>query len=431
MFRKLKIRMMLMNLSLITVLMFIVFASIYFITYNKMRVAIANDLTRVASFHRGQPPDDGKPQNDAQTFEISDTHSVNEKYPERTVSFTILTDGDHQLLSKNSFFDAEDSFYENALAAANNQQKETGIFSLEGSAWAYLVVSRSSNTLYAFIDITAQLGMLDRLMYTFIAVFVITFICIYFVSRFLTNRSIQPIKDAFEKQRRFISDASHELKTPLAVIQTNVDVLLQNKKDLHEEDQKWLGYIQSEVQRMGNLTRDLLYLTQMSDDESETLMHIPFDISDCIEKQMLGLEVVAFEKDIDLQYAIEPSLMMNGNAEQIAQVIIILMDNAIKYTPAKGQITLQLKRIAHTLQIGIINTGKGISPEDLPYIFDRFYRADKGRSRQSGSYGLGLSIAKAIVEQHNGKISCASSPDGDTHFIIKFKSLYGKTVRTV
>ncbi|MDK2865750.1 MAG: hypothetical protein PWP51_196 [Clostridiales bacterium] len=423
MFRKLKIRMMLMNLSLITVLMFIVFASIYFITYNKMRVAIANDLTRVASFHRGQPPDDGKPQNDAQTFEISDTHSVNEKYPERTVSFTILTDGDHQLLSKNSFFDAEDSFYENALAAANNQQKETGIFSLEGSAWAYLVVSRSSNTLYAFIDITAQLGMLDRLMYTFIAVFVITFICIYFVSRFLTNRSIQPIKDAFEKQRRFISDASHELKTPLAVIQTNVDVLLQNKKDLHEEDQKWLGYIQSEVQRMGNLTRDLLYLTQMSDDESETLMHIPFDISDCIEKQMLGLEVVAFEKDIDLQYAIEPSLMMNGNAEQIAQVIIILMDNAIKYTPAKGQITLQLKRIAHTLQIGIINTGKGISPEDLPYIFDRFYRADKGRSRQSGSYGLGLSIAKAIVEQHNGKISCASSPDGDTHFIIKFKSL--------
>jgi signal transduction histidine kinase len=415
--------MMLMNLSLITVLMFIVFASIYFITYNKMRVAIANDLTRVASFHRGQPPDDGKPQNDAQTFEISDTHSVNEKYPERTVSFTILTDGNHQLLSKNSFFDAEDSFYENALAAANNQQKETGIFSLEGSAWAYLVVSRSSNTLYAFIDITAQLGMLDRLMYTFIAVFVITFICIYFVSRFLTNRSIQPIKDAFEKQRRFISDASHELKTPLAVIQTNVDVLLQNKKDLHEEDQKWLGYIQSEVQRMGNLTRDLLYLTQMSDDESETLMHIPFDISDCIEKQMLGLEVVAFEKDIDLQYAIEPSLMMNGNAEQIAQVIIILMDNAIKYTPAKGQITLQLKRIAHTLQIDIINTGKGISPEDLPYIFDRFYRADKGRSRQSGSYGLGLSIAKAIVEQHNGKISCASSPDGDTHFIIKFKSL--------
>nr|WP_246542862.1 HAMP domain-containing sensor histidine kinase [Fusibacter paucivorans] len=250
-----------------------------------------------------------------------------------------------------------------------------------------------------------------------------TFIFIYFISLFLTKRSIQPIKDAFDKQRQFISDASHELKTPLAVIQTNVDVLLQNKKDLHEEDQKWLGYIQSEVQRMSNLTRDLLYLTQMSDDESQQLMHSPFDISDCIEKQMLGLEVVAFEKDIILQYALEPGLMMQGNAEQIAQIIIILMDNAIKYTPPKGQIALQLKQIAHTIQIEITNTGMGISPEDLPYIFDRFYRADKGRSRQNGSYGLGLSIAKAIVERHGGKINCTSNDGGNTQFLIKFKSL--------
>ncbi|MBS7525951.1 GHKL domain-containing protein [Fusibacter paucivorans] len=423
MFRKLKIRMMLMNLSIITVLMFIVFASIYLITYNKMQVAIANDLTRVASFHRGQPPEDSKPQTDLRSLENTETHSVNEKYPERTVSFTILTDGDRQMLSKNSFFDAEDAFYENALAAADNQQKETGIFSLEGNAWAYLVVNRGSDKLYAFIDITAQQSMLDRLMYTFIAVFVMTFIFIYFISLFLTKRSIQPIKDAFDKQRQFISDASHELKTPLAVIQTNVDVLLQNKKDLHEEDQKWLGYIQSEVQRMSNLTRDLLYLTQMSDDESQQLMHSPFDISDCIEKQMLGLEVVAFEKDIILQYALEPGLMMQGNAEQIAQIIIILMDNAIKYTPPKGQIALQLKQIAHTIQIEITNTGMGISPEDLPYIFDRFYRADKGRSRQNGSYGLGLSIAKAIVERHGGKINCTSNDGGNTQFLIKFKSL--------
>jgi signal transduction histidine kinase len=450
MFNRLRTRMLLMNLSIITVLMFIAFASIYLVTYNNMQTTISTDLMRVAEFRKTQqPPNDTLPPEDIQppddthapsdsnpvdtgmaitdsktqvTAASNDSRSAFERSPDRTVSFAILVDENNEIISTNSFFDAEDDFYESALSAAESNRKDSGNFSLDGSSWAYLILNRDSGTIYTFMDITAQKSMLDRLIYTFIAVFVITFIFIYFISRFLTNRSIQPIKDAFEKQRQFISDASHELKTPLAVIRTNVDVLLQNKKDLQEEDQKWLGYIQSEVSRMSDLTKDLLYLTQMSDDESQQLMHAPFDVSDCIEKQMLGLEVVAFEKNIDLKYTLEPNVMLYGNAPQISQVVMILMDNAIKYTPERGRITLQLKHTAHHLQIDIANTGEGIAPEDLPHIFERFYRADKVRSRNAGSYGLGLSIAKAIVEQHNGKISCTSEPKGETRFTVRFKT---------
>ncbi|MDH8679532.1 HAMP domain-containing sensor histidine kinase [Fusibacter bizertensis] len=429
MFKKLRNRLLLMNLSIISILMLISFSTIYIMTYNNIHEVIKQDLFRIADFNKsdrivlpkfdllgGSMPVPTEPQ-------IADNNmntKENDKLPkERIAAFVIETNKGFKLSSWLSFFSADDTFYTNALANVDKTEDAYGDFDLDGSTWAYMVQKRPSGYVISFLDMTTQKDVLDRLILTFIGVSVVMLFVIFFISSFLTERSVRPIKEAFDKQKQFISDASHELKTPLAVIHTNVDVLLSSTD---ESDKKWLKYIKSEVERMGHLTNDLLYLTQMDGAEDHQMMKSNFDISEKIEHILLGLEVVAFEKEIDLTYDILPGVEIYGNSEQLSQVAMILLDNAIKYTPSKGSIKIKLYRSTHHYTLEIENTGEGIPEGDLPKIFDRFYRGDKVRSRESGSYGLGLAIAKSITEQHGGKLSCESLPNEKTTFTLKLKS---------
>ncbi len=425
MFKKLHNRMLLMNMSIITVLMLISFSTIYFITYRNIHDTIRQDLYRVSDFIKidriplpkfdffGNPiiedsnAPDGRDENEGKAFK-----------EERISAFVIETDADFQMVSWLSVFSTDDTFIASALSNVLADNKDNGAFELDDSDWAYLIQNRSFGNVISFVDITTQQKVLDRLILTFIVVSVVMLIFIFFISSFLTRRSIQPIKEAFDKQKQFISDASHELKTPLAVIHTNVDVLLANPEN---QDTKWLNYIKAEVGRMSHLTNDLLYLTQMDSAEDHQMMKTNFDLSARIEQMLLGLEVVAFEKNIELKYDLLPEAMIYGNPEQLSQVMMILVDNAIKYTPEHGEINLTLNRSTHHTVVTLSNTGAGIAPEDLPHIFDRFYRVDKVRSRDSNSYGLGLAIAKSIVEQHGGKISCESTPGERTTFVVKLR----------
>jgi signal transduction histidine kinase len=258
-----------------------------------------------------------------------------------------------------------------------------------------------------FIDVTAQQGILTNLIYTFAIVGLIMLIVIFFLSRYFANRSITPVKEAFEKQKQFIADASHELKTPLAIINTNTDVLLANREDTIENQAKWLHYIKSETERMSGLTNDLLYLTQI-DDSRSSMIHAKFNMSDAVETIILTMEAVIFEKNISLDYSIEPQLMVHGNSEQIKQVILILLDNAVKYSRAKGSVNVSLKKQNNDVVLAVSNTGEGIAAEHLDRIFDRFYRTDASRARKHGGHGLGLAIARSIVEQHKGEIYARS-----------------------
>ena len=168
-------------------------------------------------------------------------------------------------------------------------------------------------------------------------------IVIYFLSRYFANRSIAPVREAFEKQeKQFIGDASHELKTPLAIINTNADVLLANQEDTIANQAKWLHYIKLETERMTGLTNDLLYLTQM-DDSRSTMIHAKFNMSDAVESIILPMDAVIFEKNISLDYNIEPNLTVHGNIEQIKQIILILLDNAVKYSGPKGAVNVTLQ----------------------------------------------------------------------------------------
>jgi signal transduction histidine kinase len=169
---------------------------------------------------------------------------------------------------------------------------------------------------------------------------------------------------------------------------------------------------------MKKLTNDLLYLTEM-DDTATQVMHIPFNLSEAIESVILTMEAVIYEKNLSLDYDIEPDLTVNGSSEQMNQVVMILLDNAVKYVNPQGSIGLSLKKKQGHILLTVSNTGPGIPADHLDKIFDRFYRADPARSRQTGSYGLGLAIAKSIVERHRGKIYAKSVPNGKTTFYVQ------------
>ncbi|MFD2168693.1 sensor histidine kinase [Tumebacillus lipolyticus] len=289
---------------------------------------------------------------------------------------------------------------------------------MDGNEWAYAVRDVSEGHRIVFLDVTTRQGILTNLVYTFLVVGFVMLIVIFFISRYFANRSIAPVQEAFDKQKQFIADASHELKTPLAIINTNTDVLLANEEDTIRSQAKWPSYIKSETERMSKLTGDLLYLTEM-DDAREGMIFTTFDVSEAVENVILMMEVAIFEKQITLNYAIEPRVMVRGNSEQFKQVVMILLDYALKYTYPRGSIRIELKTHHHDMVLSVANTGEDIAPEHLDLIFERFFRTDASRARKHGGYGLGLAIAKAIVEQHKGKIYAKSEVKEHTTFFVQ------------
>ncbi|THF75263.1 sensor histidine kinase [Cohnella fermenti] len=425
MFKKLRNRLLVVNLVIISIIMFVAFAAIYTITYRNTQNDIQMDLSRATdSYHmkggdggpRGGQGDTGPSGNEGDRGPSGKDGGMEPL--ERSLSFMVMTDTSGAMTESKSQFEVDDELLGQALDKAWSSGKISGQFTLDGSRWAYSKeLAAGGGYMFVFLDVSAQQKILTNLIYTFLAVALATLIVIYFTSRYFASRSIAPIKEAFEKQKQFIADASHELKTPLTIIGTNADVLLANGEETIESQAKWLHYIKSETERMAKLTNDLLFLAQMDDSREQTLM-APFDLSKAIESILLTMEAVFFEKSIRLDYEIEPHLKAYGSAEQIKQVAMILLDNAVKYTKPDGAVTLSLKKQGSELALTVENTSDGIDPEHLTRIFDRFYRTDSSRARKQGGYGLGLAIAKSIVERHRGRIAARSVPGESVAFSV-------------
>ena len=221
------------------------------------------------------------------------------------------------------------------------------------------------------------------------------FCMVLFLAKWLTK----PIEEAFHKQKIFVSDVSHELKTPLALIPANADTL---ESEIGES--KWLGYIKNEAYKMSGLVNNMLTLTRMETTENK-LSFQRFDLTETVRGAVMPFESIAYEKQVDLSVSLQESVFLSGNQEQLGRVAAILTDNAVKYTEPGGKISVLLQQNRGKTILQVSNTGPEIPYADRKKIFDRFYRVDKARSRENGSYGLGLSIAKTIVSAHHGTIS--------------------------
>jgi signal transduction histidine kinase len=226
------------------------------------------------------------------------------------------------------------------------------------------------------------------------------------VGYYLSGRALIPINQAWEKQQQFVSDASHELRTPLTVIQTRSDLLLREPSATIEEKIMDVSAISKETRRLSKLVTNLLTLAR-SDSNQIELNKVDFRLDELLNEIVEQFVDIAEFQEKELTLDVTEGLEFFGDKEKIHQLMIILIDNALKFTSAEGNIRITCYEIGNQIQINVSDTGSGINPECLPRIFDRFYQGDKSRTNSEGT-GLGLSIAQWIVEKHAGKIQVES-----------------------
>ncbi len=221
----------------------------------------------------------------------------------------------------------------------------------------------------------------------------------------LASIALKPVEESWSKQRQFVADASHELKTPLSVIMANTEIIASHKDETVESQMKWIENTREESKRMASLIADLLFLAKHDDGHQAQFDAV--DLSDCVETAALSYDAVFYENNKDFRSEISANVSVSGNVGQIKQLIAILLDNANKYSVGRGNIFMSLNSTGKKAVLAVSNDSEELSAENLSHLFDRFYTVDKSRNTDKGGNGLGLSIAKTICQNHGGDLNVA------------------------
>ncbi|MCJ8015317.1 HAMP domain-containing histidine kinase [Paenibacillus sp. KQZ6P-2] len=447
MFKKMRNKILLLLMIFISFIMTVAFAFIYLTTYNSVRLEAQNKLKALPPPPSQTPlssPTGPEGLKEARMMikegkievDVNKGNTISIP-PDYALSFHITVTSDGAIEKIDSIIRMPDEAYKEAASLAWKEQKDNSILSVGGKKWQYIIspiseihVSmingsrqesrKAERYIISFLDVTEMEKTMTNLLMTFLVAGLPLFSAIFFISLLFANRAIKPVAEAWEKQRQFIADASHELKTPLAIINSNSDALLFNQDETIGNQRKWIDYIKSEVSRMTTLVNNLLDLARTEDDSIKA-EYSTFDISKCITEVILPMKPMLFEKGVTLTQDIEPGIVVPSDPEKVKQVVLILVDNAIKYTDENGKIDITLNRHKHLINFTISNSCKGISKQDLVRIFDRFYRVDESRARKSGGYGLGLSIAKAVADKLDARLTAQSVEGESVTFVFSVK----------
>ena len=338
--------------------------------------------------------------------------------------FLVTLDKNNEITdtSSSGSYTVTDTLSEAAVSAALAVSEDQGYLSY--LKLRFIKQNTPEGTKIAFADTVQETRALGELVIQCVIMLLLFLLCFLLVSIFLARWALRPVETAWEQQNQFIADASHELKTPLTVILANLRILLSHKDATIREELQWVESTQEEAGRMKKLVENLLFLAR-SDARSTPMVYSTFSFSDLILGCLLTFEPVAFEQGVMIEDHISEDISLTGDASQIRQLVAILLDNACKYAGnATGgetddkKVTVTLVSENDRIRLTVHNTGKAIPEEDLPHLFERFYRTDKSRARTDGGYGLGLAIAQTIAKNHRGKITVVSAENLGTSFTV-------------
>ena len=396
MIRKLRAKLVLIEMLIFMLMLTVILGMVYFFT----RTNLENDSMRMM---RSVP-------------NMNEEALRPESTPEevRLPFFAIYLSEDGELVAAGSYYNlSNEEFLQTLYEEVSCSDSEGG--KLKEYNLRYHVQHSPEGDIYVFADISSEQHTLGSLVRTIIIIWFSSAVVFFFVSVLLARWATKPIEKAFAQQKQFISDASHELKTPLTVIMTNAQML--GLDDFTPEQKN--GFVRNITKMsalMKSLVENMLSLTRA--ENTERLILSDINMSETVEDAVLPFEPVFFEKDLILTEEIEPGIHIKADSRQIQQLVEIFLDNAQKYCHPETETVIKLFRQNTSVILSVSDHGDEISPDEIEKIFMRFYRADKARAI-NGSYGLGLSIAQQIAENHKAKIKVESSGGLNT-FSVRF-----------
>lgn len=329
--------------------------------------------------------------------------------PYETRYFSVELNESGTLLSVNTGKIAAVSTDE-AVAMAQNLSARGKTSGYTGN-YKYLETQTDRGHLYVFLDCTRDLDSVQAFFSTSLLVSLCGILAVFLLVLALSKRAIRPVAESYDKQKQFITNAGHEIKTPLSIIDACTEVI-----ELEQGENKWTEGIRGQVRRLASLTQSLVSLARM-DEGSANLTMADFSLSDAVTETLEPFVLLAENKGLHLLLDIQPDISYRGNEQTLRQLCSILADNAVKYALPGSEIHFSLKKKGKKPVLTSKNTAQGLKKGDQNILFDRFYRGDASRSSETGGYGIGLSMAQSIVAAHGGKI-CAKSEDGSSLTIL-------------
>ena len=397
-------------LSLAIVLL-VILGGVNLMSYQKV-VSDADTVLALLAANDGTFP---KPQGGLQQEPPGDPGIKRDSFGQRGMSpetpyesrfFSVLLSEDGQVLEIDTgqiaAVDAEDAAaYAQSVVASGRSSGFWGNY-------RYLISREDGDSQVIFLDCGRSLSSFRATLFASVALSLVGLGAVLVLLLILSSRIVRPMAESYEKQKQFITDAGHELKTPMTIISADADLA-----EMECGENQWLADIRRQAQRLTGLTNDLIYLSRM-EEEQPRLQLIEFPLSDVVEEMVQSFAAPAQSQGKELLVTIQPMLSCTGDEKAIRQLVSILLDNALKYSPAGGRLAVKLEKQGRSIALTVSNTAAQLLDRaKLPHLFDRFYRTDQSRNSQTGGYGLGLSIARSIVLAHKGKIR-AESADGNS-----------------
>ncbi len=322
------------------------------------------------------------------------------QYQMRFFSVTLFENGEEPEVDLKSIVTVDEATAVSMARDAANKGREKGF----SGNYRYGSVKLENGTRWIFLNREPELSTFREFLLTSGVISLAGFVMVFLLLALLSSRIVRPIAQSYEKQKQFITDAGHELKTPITIIRADADVIAE---ELPENE--FLTDIRSQTDRLSTLTNELIYLSRM--EESTAPRMLDFPLSEVVQEEAAPFSALALAKDRTFTLELQPMLTLHGDEKAIRKLVSILLDNAMKYTPEQGDVALSLKKTGKLIRLSVTNTAENVDKGNRDRLFDRFYRADASRNSETGGFGLGLSIAKAVVDAHKGRIR-AWSADG-------------------
>lgn len=405
MIKKLRIKLITASMISLFLVLFVIGGIVGILNYQKI-VRDADRILEILEENSGTFP---------QMFSESKKNDMTEMSPEipyESRYFSVLFDEEGTIiLSDTSKIVSIDT--EKAIEYASEiweREAEKGFL----DNYRYRRCSDNGEVRIIFLDCRRQLDNFQNFLFTTFSVSAIGLLSVLALMFYLSARIVKPFSDNYEKQKRFITDAGHELKTPLTIIDADTEIL---EMDLGENE--WLQDIQGQTKRLADLTNALVTLSRVEEGQNRNVK-VEFPLSDMVEEAVHAFQAPAKVLEKNLTAAIAPMISMNGDEKAIRELITILLDNAVKYTNEKGRISVTLEKKRNRIYLSVLNTTEYISKEQISHLFDRFYRTDTSRNSQTGGYGLGLSIGAATVDAHKGKIIAETEDEKSLRITVIF-----------